>query len=355
MANSTAPPNSSKPTTAQVVGGAYNATPETLQDGQVTSLQFDVNGNLKTTSSGGGGGDVNIADVAGNPPALSNPLPVELSDGTNALGVSGNPLYVQGAISATNPSVGTTNTPAPASATEIGVIDSGGKLQGVSSTNPLPVSVTAIVADSVNQGNPNTPANAWPVEMTDGTNVLGTPTYPVRTDPTGTTTQPVSGTLTVQQTTGTNLHVVVDSAPTTAVTLPAGQAVELLDGGGVNKATISVAGAVKVDGSAVTQPVSIASGGDVQYAEGVVVPVPTGTAAMGQTPTSAVQVLNLSQNGSLLTQDGTPGDNTVLKEVLMELRAMRKLLFMLYEETGQGAPTGLLDDVDVPQSVDYTK
>jgi hypothetical protein len=40
----------------------------------------------------------------------------------------------------------------------------------------------------------------------------------VRIDPTGTTTQPVSGTVTVQQATGTNLHVVVDSAPTTAVT-----------------------------------------------------------------------------------------------------------------------------------------
>ena len=40
------------------------------------------------------------------------------------------------------------------------------------------------------------------------------------------------------------------------VSLPAGQAVELLDSGGVNKASISAAGAVKVDGSAVTQPVS---------------------------------------------------------------------------------------------------
>jgi len=39
-------------------------------------------------------------------------------------------------------------------------------------------------------------------------------------------------------------------------TLPAGQAVELLDSGGTNKASISAGGAVKVDGSAVTQPVS---------------------------------------------------------------------------------------------------
>lgn len=56
------------------------------------------------------------------------------------------------------------------------------------------------------------------VEVTDGTNILGTSAHPVRVDPTGSTTQPVSGTVTVTQATGTNLHVVVDSAPTTAVT-----------------------------------------------------------------------------------------------------------------------------------------
>lgn len=73
-------------------------------------------------------------------------------------------------------------------------------------------------------------AGAWPVEITDGSNVLGTPTHPVRTDPTGTTIQPVSWTsqtVTVTQGTGTNLHTVVDSGTITAVTaitnaLPAG-------------------------------------------------------------------------------------------------------------------------------------
>lgn len=85
------------------------------------------------------------------------------------------------------------------------------------------------------QGAPNTAANSWPVEITDGTNILGTAAHPVKTDPTGATTQPVSGTVsvsnfpatqpvsgtvtanagtgnfTVVQGTGTNLHVVVDS------------------------------------------------------------------------------------------------------------------------------------------------
>lgn len=49
--------------------------------------------------------------------------------------------------------------------------------------------------EQVAQGAPTTAANAWPVEVTDGTNVLGTPTHPIKVDPTGTTTQPVSGTV----------------------------------------------------------------------------------------------------------------------------------------------------------------
>lgn len=116
-----------------------------------------------------------------------------------------------------------------------------------STTGSLNVYVTnASGLDTVNQGNPNTLANAWPVELSDGTNLLGTPTHPVRVDPTGTTTQPVSltsttitgtvavtqstspwivsgtvtanagtGTFTVGQTTGTNLHTVVDSGTIT--------------------------------------------------------------------------------------------------------------------------------------------
>lgn len=62
---------------------------------QSNKFSFDNTGALITTGGGGGGAsNVNIAEVNGNPPALSNPLPVELSDGANALGVAGNPIYV---------------------------------------------------------------------------------------------------------------------------------------------------------------------------------------------------------------------------------------------------------------------
>ncbi len=50
-----------------------------------------------------------------------------------------------------------------------------------------------------------------------------------------------------------------NASPTVPVSFPAGASIELLDSGGTNKASISAAGAVKVDGSATTQPVSATS------------------------------------------------------------------------------------------------
>jgi hypothetical protein len=58
-------------------------------------------------------------------------------------------------------------------------------------TGALVVSVSAIVADKVNQGTQGTVPESWFVELTDGTNVVGTDANPIRVDPTGTTVQPV--------------------------------------------------------------------------------------------------------------------------------------------------------------------
>jgi hypothetical protein len=138
------PLDSAKVPTASVVGGTYNSIAPAPVDGQSLSLQQDKNGNLLVNVAVGGGGassNVNIADVNGNPPALTNPLPVELSDGTQAFGTVSNPINIAGSISATNPSVGTTGAVAPTSATEIGIIV-GGNLVGVSNANPVPVSGT---------------------------------------------------------------------------------------------------------------------------------------------------------------------------------------------------------------------
>jgi hypothetical protein len=152
-------------------------------------------------------------------------------------------------------------------------------------------------------GDPTTAANLASVSATGAVKVDASAT-----------TQPVSGSVTAVQATGTNLHVVVDSAPSTAVTgtvaasqsgtwtvqpgntanttawkvdgsavtqpisgsvtanigtsgslaldatLTGGtQKSKLVDTGGTNVASVSAGGALKVDGSAVTQPVSLTS------------------------------------------------------------------------------------------------
>jgi hypothetical protein len=90
------PLNSSKPPTSEVVGAVYNVTPPTPSDGQPVALQTDSAGNLKVNviAGGTGGGNVNIAQIGGVNESIANPLPVELSDGTNPFGTSINPINV---------------------------------------------------------------------------------------------------------------------------------------------------------------------------------------------------------------------------------------------------------------------
>lgn len=123
-----------------------------------------------------------------------------------------------------------------------------------------------------------------------------------------------SGTFTVGQATGANLHTVVDSGTVSVTALPAGAntignvgivagsaligGVELVDSGGTNKAAISAAGAVKVDGSAITQPVS----GTVTADQGGSWTV---TANAGTNLNTSALALDTSVNGLLLAQGST--------------------------------------------------
>lgn len=81
---------------------------------------------------------------------------------------------VAGTISTTNPSVGVNGDPAPTSSNEIAGIDPSGNLTPVSvdATGKINVnlSTATIEIGEVDQGSPNTSANAWPVKPTDGTN-----------------------------------------------------------------------------------------------------------------------------------------------------------------------------------------
>jgi hypothetical protein len=258
-------PNAPKPTTAEVVGGTYNASPDALVDGQVDSLQLDVNGNLKVTVGGGGvTNNVNLVDINSIPPSSTNPLFVELSDGTSVIGVQGNPLFV------TNPAVGLDGATAPTSSIEIGSIDSGGKLQGAAITHPIPV------------------------ELSDGTNPVGAFSNPLYTF------DIVNGT----------------------VGQEAGPFIVPIGG---------------LKGSAYA-PVLIDSNGAVE----VSATLTNGTSVIG-TPSSPINII-----------DATPGTQFIFQEILMELRAMRKILMLVYEESGQGNPApDLMDDVNKPTEVDY--
>jgi hypothetical protein len=110
-------------------------------------------GSASATGGGGGGSNPSVGPTGAPAPTSATEIGIIVAG--NLVGVSAsNPVPISGSITASNPSVGLTGTPAPTSATEIGVIDNTGNLVGASASNP------------------------------------------VRVDPTGTTVQPISGTVT---------------------------------------------------------------------------------------------------------------------------------------------------------------
>lgn len=144
-----------------------------------------------------GGGPSTLVDQ-GMPAPIANAWPVEVTDGVTIVGVApANTVAVAGvgaAVVALSPS-----TPLPAGANALGSVSVSNfpAVQPVSGTVAVsnfpatqPVSGT-VTAD---QGSAAALAGGWPVKVTDGASVLGTAGAPLRIDPTGTTTQPVSAT-----------------------------------------------------------------------------------------------------------------------------------------------------------------
>lgn len=118
---------------------------------------------------------------------------------------------------------------------------------GSVSVNNLPTTQPINGTVTANQGTPTSLVNAWPVELSDGINVLGTPAHPVRIDPTGTTVQPVSGIVTItpsgtqdeniKQVNGANVNVGIGASglgtqrvAVSSDSFPATQAVSEADG-----------------------------------------------------------------------------------------------------------------------------
>jgi hypothetical protein len=209
------------------LGNSKTGSAITATGTQIVSLPIMYGGTVKVTWTIGGSGSPTfngvyaslISKVAGTASLYdASGNPVFGTAGTPGSAVltiqgsaSGTAIPVTGSITATNPSVGTDGSTAPTSSTQVGGPDGSGNLRPttVKNADPAtsdyglvvrPVNQTAAnLLATVTQGAPNTLANAWPVELTDGTNVLGTSSHPVRVDPTGTTTQPVSGTVTANQ------------------------------------------------------------------------------------------------------------------------------------------------------------
>lgn len=170
--------------TRGIISDGYDAT-----NGVPRFMAVDASGNQIVVGAGtagsSAGGVVSVQGVAG--------------------GVA---IPVSGTVTATNPSVSSTGSSVPASATYIGadVVSSppslsAGNLAGLTVTTAgrliidgsqvtQPVSGTVAVSSvggtvtisgtvTSNQGTAAALSGAWPVEITDGTNVLGTSSHPV--------------------------------------------------------------------------------------------------------------------------------------------------------------------------------
>lgn len=182
----------------------------------------------------------------------------------NEIGVVGSPIEVSGSISATNPSVSATAAAAPAFATEMGIIVAG-NLVGVSAVNPVPVTGTISATNpSVGTTGAAAPTSATEIGVIDGSGNLqgASSSNPVRTDPTGTTIQPVSGTVTLGAGSAVVGHVIADSGSTTVVT----GNVTVIQGTGTNLHTVVDSGSITVTQGTGTNLHTVTDSGSVTAA-----------------------------------------------------------------------------------------
>lgn len=207
----------SSPTKPPVLVGGFDGTNvqqiRTASDGTIridptgTTTQ-PVSGTI-TANAGTGNFNTNLAQYGGSNVGAGNA--VHIQPGTSAVfdvkgtgtagtpnsgvvtiqGISGGtPVPISGSITATNPSVGTNNSSAPSSSTQIG---------GTDGTNLQSVKVFDLDSGA---GSEYILGVGLRKSASGGSVELGTSTDPIRIDPTGTTTQPVSGTVTANAGTG---------------------------------------------------------------------------------------------------------------------------------------------------------
>lgn len=316
-----------------------------LDSGGTNQLSIDASGRLTVLQGGGAwsvtqsgtwtvqqgtppwsvsqSGSWTVTDNQGSPNTLANAWPQKLTDGTNG------PVAVKAAstaAAAADPAlvVGLSpNSPLPAGSNALGSVS----VSNFPGTQPVSGTVTA------NQGTPNTAANSWPVEVTDGTNVLGTAAHPVRVDPTGTTTQPISASslpLPTGAATAANQTAVQGTAGSPSTT------VETIQG-------VSGGQPVPVSGTVTTSPPANASTNVTQFGGN---PVVTGTGASGA-GVPRVTVSSDSFPAVQATQDFDAGVS--LAQLQAQLAAVQNQLAALSASTK--LPKGL--DGRVATDVDH--
>jgi hypothetical protein len=148
---------------------------------------------------------------------------------------SGTPLPVSGTISVANASIGLNGSAIPGSSTQVG---------GSDGTNLQPIRLFDLDSGA---GTQYVMGVGLRKASSGGSVEFGTSSDPIRIDPTGTTIQPVSGTVAATQSGTWTVQ-----PGNTANTAPW---LTTINQGG-NSATVTASNALKVDGSAVTQPVS---------------------------------------------------------------------------------------------------
>jgi hypothetical protein len=148
---------------------------------------------------------------------------------------SGTPLPVSGTISVANASIGLNGSAIPGSSTQVG---------GSDGTNLQPIRLFDLDSGA---GTQYVMGVGLRKASSGGSVEFGTSSDPIRIDPTGTTIQPVSGTVAATQS-GTWTVQPGNTANSTPWLTTINQ--------GGNSATVTGSNALKVDGSAVTQPVS---------------------------------------------------------------------------------------------------
>lgn len=240
-------------------------------NGKAIQVQLDASGNVPTSGGGSGGGGTQYTDGAA---AATHPIGTQ-EVFTNGSGIvtavsTANPLPITGTISIGN----TTDESAFTAGTS-----TTGPIAGVfnDSVATLSSGQQGTIRATTNRGLHTNLRNASGIEIATNSN-------PVRTDPTGTTTQPVSAT-----------SLPLPTGASTAAKQPA-----IGTAGTPSADVLSVQGetgmtALKVDGSAVTQPVSATS-----------LPLPTGAA------TSANQATEISSLSTIATN--TTGVSTAANQ-----------------------------------------